>query len=307
MPMEPALSAKGLLAALALLSLAAPASTQMHVPRPQAERDMAAACAGRDGWGDPAPPAHVFGNTWYVGTCGITTLLVQTPDGLVLLDGGIPEAADLVLDNVRKLGFPPKAIRWILVSHEHFDHAGAVAEIQRRTGAKVIAGPNQATMLRSGKPAPDDPQAPLLLKEPMRPIKVAKTQPHGTALVVGGVSFTAWANPAHAPGSTSWTWRQCQGTECRTIAYADSASTISADGYRFADNPDRIEAIRRGLSVVAALPCDILITPHPSASDLFARLSGTQPLIKPDACAAYAATASQRFGERLARETAAAR
>ena len=75
---------------------------------------MVSACAGRDGWGDPAPPAHVFGNTWYVGTCGITTLLVQTPDGLVLLDGGIPKAADLVIDNVRKLGFSEKSIRWIL-------------------------------------------------------------------------------------------------------------------------------------------------------------------------------------------------
>lgn len=307
MPMEPALSARSLLAAVALLALAAPASAQMYIPRPQAERDLATACAGREGWGEAAPPAHVFGNTWYVGTCGITALLVQTPDGLVLLDGGIPEAADLVLDNVRKLGFPVKAIRWVLVSHEHFDHAGAVAEIQRRTGARVIAGPHQAAMLRSGKPAADDPQAPLLLKEPMRPIKVAKTQPHGTALVAGGLRFTAWANPAHAPGSTSWTWQQCQGTECRTIAYADSISTISADGYRFADNPARVEAIRQGLSIVAALPCDILITPHPSASDLFPRLSSKQPLVRPDACSAYAATAGQRFAERLARETTAAK
>ena len=299
------MSARSLLGAVAALALATPASPQMHIPRPQAERDMATACAGRDGWGDPAQPAHVFCNTWYVGTCGITTLLVQTPDGLVLLDGGIPAAADLVLDNVRKLGFPPTAIRWILVSHEHFDHAGAVAEIQRRTGAKVIAGPNQATLLRSGKPDPADPQAPLLLKEPMQPIKVAKTQSHGTALVAGGVSFTAWANPAHAPGSTSWTWQQCQGTDCRTIAYADSTSTISADGYRFADNPARISAIRQGLSVIAALPCEILITPHPSASDLFPRLSGKQALVRPDACSAYAAAAGQRFAERLARETVA--
>lgn len=303
--MEPALSAKRLLAALAALTLAAPASTQMHIPRPQAERDMAKACAGRDGWGDPAPPAHVYGNTWYVGTCGITTLLVQTPGGLVLLDGGIPQAADLVLENVRKLGFPVKAIRWILVSHEHFDHAGAVAELQRRTGAKVIAGPNQAAVLRSGQPDPTDPQAPLLRKEPMRPVKVAKTQPHGTALVAGGVHFTAWANPAHSPGSTSWTWQQCQGAQCRTIAYADSTSTISADGYRFVDHPERVKAIRQGLAVIAALPCEIIITPHPSASDLFPRLSGSQPLVKPDACALYAAAAGQRFAERLARETVA--
>lgn len=305
--MEQALFAKRLFAAIAAATLAAPASSQMHLPRPQTERDMVSACAGRDGWGDPAPPAHVFGNTWYVGTCGITTLLVQTPDGLVLLDGGIPKAADLVIDNVRKLGFSEKSIRWILVSHEHFDHAGAVAELQRRTGAKVIAGPNQAAMLRSGKPDPADPQAPLLLKEPMDRIKVAKSQPHGSALVAGGVSFTAWANPAHSPGSTSWTWRQCQGTECRTITYADSTSTISADGYRFTDNPQRMKDIAQGLAVIAALPCEIVITPHPSASDLFARLSGTRPLVNPNACTAYAAAAEQRFAERLARESEASK
>jgi metallo-beta-lactamase class B len=279
----------------------------MYIPRPQAERDMAKACAGRDGWGDPAPPARVFGNTWYVGTCGITTLLVQTPDGLVLLDGGIPQAADLVLENVRKLGFPAKAIRWILVSHEHFDHAGAIAELQRRTGAEVIAGPNQAALLRSGKPDPTDPQAPLLAKEPMRPVKVARTQAHGTALVVGGLYFTAWATPTHSPGSTSWTWRQCQGTECRTIAYADSASTISADGYRFSDNPQRVAAARQGLAVIADLPCDILVTPHPSASDLFPRLSGTNPLVQFGACRSYANAATERFEARLAKEAAEAK
>lgn len=305
--MERALFAKRLLAALAAVTLVTPASSQMMIPRPQAERDMAKACAGRDGWGDPAPPAHVFGNTWYVGTCGITTLLVQTPDGLVLLDGGIPQAAGLVLDNVRKLGFPVKAIRWILVSHEHFDHAGAIAELQRRTGAKVIAGPNQAAMLRTGKADPTDPQAPLLAREPMRPIKVARSQPHGTALVAGGVHFTAWANPVHSPGSTSWTWRQCQGHECRTLAYADSTSTISADAYRFSDHPARIKAIREGLAIIAALPCDVLITPHPSASDLFPRLSGSQPLVAPNACAAYADTAGKRFAQRLTSETEAPR
>lgn len=302
MPTEQALSAKPLLAVLAAAVLSAPAAPQMYIPRPQAESNMAKACAGRDGWGDPAPPARVFGNTWYVGTCGITALLVQTPDGMVLLDGGIPQAADLVLANVRKLGFPPKAIRWILVSHEHFDHAGAIAEIQRQTGAKVIAGPNQSPLLRSGQPDPGDPQAPLLIKQPSPPIKVTRTQAHGTALVAGGVHFTAWSNPAHSPGSTSWTWRQCQGTDCRSVAYADSATTISADGYRFSDHPDRIAAVRQGLEVIRQLPCDILITPHPAASSLFERMSSTSSLAAEGACRTYAETAMKRFDQRLARE-----
>lgn len=304
--MEPALSVKRLFALAAALALAAPAATQPLLPRPGADRNIAAACAGRDGWADPAPPARVHGNTYYVGTCGITSLLVETPAGLVLLDGGVPQAANLVLDNVRKLGFNPRLIRWILVSHEHYDHAGAIAEIQRQTGARVVAGPNQAAALRTGQPDPADPQAPLLVKEPMLPVKVDRTQPHASRLVVGGTGFTAWANPTHSPGSTSWTWRSCEGAVCRTIAYADSASTISADGYRFTDNPARIADVRKGLAVIAALPCDILITPHPGSSDLLARLSGAGQLVQFGACRTYAATATKRFEERLAREQAEA-
>ncbi len=301
------MSGKHLLAALAALTFAAPAASQPLLPRPGADRNIAAACAGRDGWADAAPPARVFGSTYYVGTCGITVLLVETPAGLVLIDGGVPEAAELVLANVRKLGFSPRLIRWILVSHEHYDHAGALAEIQRQTGARVVAGPNQANMLRTGQPDPADPQAPLLVKEPMPPLKVDRIQPHASRLMVGVTGFTAWATPTHSPGSTSWTWRECEGAVCRTIAYADSVSTISADGYRFSDNPARVAAAREGLAVIAGLPCDILITPHPSASDLLPRLSGAKPLVQFGACRSYAATATERFEARLAQEAAEAK
>ena len=298
------MSARPLLVVLAAALLAAPAASQPLPPRPGSDRNIAGACAGRDGWADPAPPARLFGNTYYVGTCGITTLLVETEAGLVLLDGGVPQAADLVLANVRKLGFNPRLIRWILVSHEHYDHAGAVAEIQRQTGARVVAGPNQAAMLRTGQPDPADPQAPLLVKEPMLPVKVDRTQAHATRLMVGTTGFTAWATPTHSPGSTSWTWRTCEWAVCRTIAYADSTNTISADGYRFSDNPDRVAAVRRGLSVIAGLPCDILVTPHPGQSDLLPRLSGAKPLVQFGACRSYAAAGTERFEARLAREEA---
>lgn len=284
--------------------LAAPSAAQPLLPRPGATRNIAAACIGKEGWADPAPPARLHGNTWYVGTCGITSLLVETPAGLVLLDGGVPEAAPLVLDNIRKLGFSPRLVRWILVSHEHWDHAGAIAAIQRETGARVIAGPFQSAALTSGKHSPEDPQADLLAKEPMLPVPVSFTVRDRGRHTVGGVSFTAYATPAHSPGSTSWTWQSCEGALCRTIAYADSASTISADGYRFTDHPKRIGEVRSGLATIGALPCDIIVTPHPSASDLFPRMSGVKPLAQFAACRTYAEAAAKRFDARLASEKA---
>lgn len=274
-------------------------------PRPGATRNIAAACAGREGWADAAPPARLFGNTYYVGTCGITALLVETDAGLVLLDGGVPEAAPLVLANIRKLGFSPEHVRWILVSHEHYDHAGALAAIQRETGAQVIAGPFQSRPLLSGRPDPDDPQAPLMAGHAMLPLKVARVVPDGMRFVAGSTGFTVKATPTHSPGSTSWTWRQCEGALCRTIAYADSATAISADGYRFTDHPERVAAVKAGLVAIGNLPCDIIATPHPSASDLFARLSGSAALVDPTACRTYAAAATRRFEQRLVDEAAA--
>jgi metallo-beta-lactamase class B len=302
------MSARLPIAALLAAALALPATAQPMPPRPGATRNIVAACPSRDpmkGWADPAPPARIFGNTYYVGTCGITSLLVETSAGLVLLDGGVPEAAPLVLANIRKLGFSPRAIRWILVTHEHYDHAGALAAIQRESGARIAAGPFQGKVLSTGQSDPNDPQAPLLAKHSIAPLRIAQTMLNYGRLTVGGVDFTPVATPAHSPGSTSWTWRDCQGIECRTIAYADSATAISADGYRFSDNPKRIAAVHTGLGAIATLPCDIMITPHPSASDLFERMSGAKPLVQTGACRAYALASAKRFDERLASENTA--
>jgi len=290
-------------------AFASQASAEAPTARPGASSNIAAACPGRDprtGWADPAPPAHLFGGTWYVGTCGITALLVETSAGLVLLDGGVPEAAPLVLANIRKLGFNPRHVRWILVSHEHFDHAGALRAIQRATGARVVAGPFQRQALSTGRPEPDDPQIQSLAGHIMEPLVVSRTMRDNGRLTVGNRAFTAAATPAHSPGSTSWTWRDCEGNVCQTIAYADSTSTVSSDSYRFLDHPQRIAAVRSGLQTIGALPCDIMATPHPAASDLLARMSGLKPLVQPAACRVYAQESVRRFDERLASEAVGA-
>ncbi|HZV39192.1 MAG TPA: MBL fold metallo-hydrolase, partial [Pseudoxanthomonas sp.] len=71
-----------------------------------------------DGWNDRAPPQRIFGNTWYVGTCGISALLVTSPQGHVLIDAGTEKAAPLVEANIRALGFEPRDVKFIVGSHE---------------------------------------------------------------------------------------------------------------------------------------------------------------------------------------------
>ncbi len=290
------------IAALALTSLgAAPAPAE----RPGASKDIAGACGTKDGWSDPAPPARIHGKTWYVGTCGITVVLIETAAGLVLIDTGPEDAAPHVLANVKALGFDPKRIKWLLMTHEHFDHVGGMAAIQAATGAQLIVSPGAAEPMRTGRADPADPQSSWLKDYPMKPVRVSRVLRSGASLTIGGTRFTMYANPTHSPGSTSWTWRSCEGRECLTIAYADSVNSISTGVYHFTHHPERVAAAREGLRVIESLPCDLLLTPHPGSSDLLGRLSGKAPLTYPRACIAYAAGGSDRLAKRLEKEAEA--
>ncbi|MDP4873245.1 MAG: MBL fold metallo-hydrolase, partial [Sphingorhabdus sp.] len=100
---------------------------------------LASQCQGRDGWSDPAPPAHIFANVYMVGTCGIVSLLVTSPKGHILIDGATAEAAPFIADNIRDLGFQPTDVKYLVSSHEHLDHVGGLAALKGITGARMLA------------------------------------------------------------------------------------------------------------------------------------------------------------------------
>jgi len=129
----------------------------------------------------------------------------------------------------------------------------------------------------------------------------------GEAIKVGPIALTAHATPGHTGGSTSWSWTSCEAERCLHIVYADSLTPISDDAFRFSDeaaHPGVLAAFRQSAETIAALPCDILVTPHPDASALWDRLGNapTQPLIDADACQRYAARAARSLDERVAKE-----
>ncbi len=134
------------------------AASPANASSPGAATKADAACSDESGWDDPAPPRKVFGNTWYVGTCGITAVLITTPKGHILIDGGTEVGGKLIEANIRTLGFSLRDVRQILISHEHHDHVGGVAHLQRVTGASVHALPPADAVLRSGKSTRQDPQ-----------------------------------------------------------------------------------------------------------------------------------------------------
>ncbi|MDR7070203.1 metallo-beta-lactamase class B [Pseudoxanthomonas japonensis] len=287
----------------ALVALALPSAALA------ADAPAAKACADDAGWNDPATPLHVYGNTWYVGTCGISALLVTSDEGHILIDAATPQAGPQILANIRTLGFKPEDVRAIVFSHEHFDHAGSLAELQKATGAPVYARAPAVATLKRGASDRGDPQFEVL--EPFPAVEQVVVIADDGVVRVGPLALQAVATPGHTPGGTSWTWTSCAGDTCRQMVYADSLTAISDDVYRYGDDaahPGYTTAFRGTLARVAALDCDILVTPHPSASRLWTRIGPTAnaPLADRGACRAYAQKASERLDKRLADEAAKA-
>jgi metallo-beta-lactamase class B len=94
-------------------------------------------CRACPEWNLAREPFALHGRSWYVGTEGLSAVLIDTGDGLVLIDGALPQSAPLIAANIASLGFRLGDVKWILNSHPHFDHAGGIAALQRMSGAKV--------------------------------------------------------------------------------------------------------------------------------------------------------------------------
>ncbi len=250
-----------------------------------------------EGWNDRAPPRRIFGNAYYVGTCGITALLVTSPQGHMLLDGATEPAGPAIAANIEALGFKPADVKFILNSHEHSDHAGGLAYLQRVTGAVVLAREPSVATLRRGASDNGDPQFGVLEKSP--PVANVQLLPEDQTVRIADLALTAHATPGHAPGSTSWTWVSCEGSHCLRMVYADSLTAASGKTYRFSDHADYLAAFQRSIDPAVLLPCDILITPHPLASNLFARFDGKMPLVDSSACKRYADNARTNLERRL--------
>lgn len=177
--------------------------------------------------------------------------------------------------------------------------------MQRLTGATVIAGQGNLATLASGKAGPDDPQYGNL--NDFEPVAKLRGVDDGEIVKLGPLTVTAHATPGHTLGGVSWTWQSCVSDRCESLAFGDSLSAISADGYRFTDHPDIVASLHKSFVTYETMPCDILVTAHPEANDLMGRLQrqareGNSAFIDPDACRNVAAGAREHLNKRLASE-----
>jgi metallo-beta-lactamase class B len=292
------MSAKVLLAML-LFAASGSAPSLAQPTKGDAQARWARQCKDWDDWDKPSPPFQVSAGTYYVGTCGIAAILVVGDQGDVLIDGGPANAGDLVAANIRALGIKLSDVKILLHTHEHNDHAGGLARLKKLTGARLYASSSAAQALATGSPSPDDPQFGEHQRFPA--VRVDRVLDGNATVTLGGLTLKGFATPGHTAGAMSWQWQSCAGNACRTVVYADSLTPVSSDGYRFTDHPEALAAFRGSLITVGSLKCDILLSPHPSASHMRDRLLAGS-LVNPRACWNYADGLKKQLDERLAKE-----
>lgn len=264
-------------------------------------------CAACDDWNEAQPPFRIADNTWYVGVAGLSAILVDSGDGLVLIDGGLPQSAPRINTNIRALGFRAQDITLILVSHVHYDHVGGIAALQRLSGARVLASEAARKAMLSGELQPDDPQFdPAAGQSRFPAVSRVDAIGNGETVTLGDLEFTGHFTPGHTPGGMSWSWQSCGDSGCRDIVYADSLSPISVDGFRYSANNGRVaQQMRASAARIGALPCDIFLANHPSFFGMAQKLASdaAEPFVNPGECQAYASGALRRLERRLREET----
>lgn len=269
-------------------------------------------CSSCDEWNMPIEGFKVYGDTYYVGTAGLSALLITSPEGHILLDGGLSQSAPLIEANIRKLGFKLTDVKLILNSHAHYDHAAGIAALQRASGATVVSSASGADGFARGNAVPDDPQAGFGVADNAFPaVKNVRVVRDKDVVRVGPLAVQMHDTAGHTPGSTTWTWQSCVDGKCLNMVYADSILAVAAPGFRFTGDgktPSLVDRFRKSITTVGELPCDIMITTHPMATGLAGKLKkraakpATDPFIDPQACRVLAANAMKALETRVAEE-----
>lgn len=294
---------------VATLSAQAPKALQPDPPKK---------CDSCDGWNQPSEPIRLFANTYYVGTAGLSAMLVTSPQGHVLLDGALPQSAPLIDANIRKLGFKTEDVKVILASHAHYDHAGGINALQKLSGATVMAADWTARALRQGVPLDDDPQIGFGKAANAFPaVTTVKVVKDGEVVKVGPIAITVRTVPGHTPGNTAYTWDACEpasgggAPRCLHMVYADSLTAVSSDEYRFTDHPELVKTFRSSIAKLESLPCDVVVSTHPDFTDIPGKLkkrgatapgAAGDPFVDPQGCKTLAAAFTKRLDARLASE-----
>jgi metallo-beta-lactamase class B len=211
---------------------------------------------------EPAEPFRIAGNLYYVGATDAAAFLITGPDGHIVLDGGYPTTAPMLMASIAKLGFNIKDVEMLLNSEPHPDHAGGLGVLQLASGAELWASKASAYTLASGG---DDPDAILPLRALLRigvlgypAMRVDHRLKSGDTIRLGPLALTAHITGGHTRGCTSWSFQVPDGDRVLNVVSAcDLGPLAPASQY-----PEQEAALERSFKVLRGLPVDIWVTCH---------------------------------------------
>jgi metallo-beta-lactamase class B len=243
-----------------------------------------------------------------VGASDVTSFLIGTPAGDILLDGGFVQTAPQIEANIGKLGFEPSDVKILLNSHAHFDHAGGLADLKRRTGARFVAMQGDADLLARGGRG-DFYFGDRLTFPPIKPDRVIHD---GDTVSLGGVTLTAHLTAGHTRGCTTWTMTTEDHGKPVHVVFIGSMSVLS--GYRLVGResyPGMTADYERSFRLLRSLPCDVFLGSHGQFFGLTAKREALthspeeNPFIDPTGYRSYVDRAEGAFNGELQRQRAA--
>ena len=271
----------------------------------QTPKDLIAALLVK--WNEPTTPFKMIGNVYYVGTNGLASYLITSPQGHILVDTVMQDATSQIKGNIEKLGFKITDIKYLLNTHAHIDHTGGLAEMKAASGAQLVAGEADKPLLEGGYyPGAREDTA---LAFP--PVKVDRTVREGDTVTIADVTLTARETPGHSPGCTSWEFSVKDGDATRS-ALIFCSGTVALN--RLVTNPTYpgiVTDYKKTFARAQDMKPDVLLAPHPEMykmAEKRAKLAegGPNPFVNPGEFNAYAATLEKAFEDALAKQTAAA-
>ena len=271
---------------------------------------MATAWAQDPTWMQPFPPHKVAGNVYYVGSRGLASYLITTPQGHILINSSLEASVPLIQSSVEKLGFHFSDIKILLISHAHWDHDAGSAEVKRLTGAKYAVMQADVPVVESG--GKEDFQYGNSLNNLYPATKVDRVLHDGDEVRLGDTVLTAHLTPGHTKGCTTWTLKAREAGKIYNVVIVGSPNVNP--GYKLVNNskyPQIASDYAQMFRVLKSLPCDIFLGAHGNYYKMeakYARLAadGGNPFVDPDGYHAFVTEKEKAFEAELEKQTSAA-
>jgi metallo-beta-lactamase class B len=217
-------------------------------------------------WSRPYRPFRIIGNLYYVGTYDLSSYLLVTTQGNILINTGLASSAEQIKNNVERLGFKFADIKILLITHAHYDHVGAVAEIKKKTGAKFMVNAADAQVMADGGQSDYEMGG---KGATFNPVTADRLLNDGDTIRLGESQLIMLNHPGHTKGSNSFVFDVKDQQKTFRVLIANMPSIITAR--RFADissYPGIAKDYAYTFSAMKTIRFDIWLSSHASQFNL---------------------------------------